>query len=299
MDIILDFLKIIFISLVLVFISTFGLIFIIQTIHFTIQCKNLFKTKHSLKWKLRHYLRHLRKVKYSLLIDFAKWVFIDTYRLRDRFKLFGLWCFTGYYGEGKTLGCLMFARSIKKKYPDYKIFTNFYCNFADGKLEKWEDLLSLPYKSIVIFDEIQSTFTSTSWSNFPIDLLWRLTQCRKMKLAIFASSPIYDRMSIQLRESTDNVVVCKNVLSLDRMFNYTFYKRDKYERYQEDPIRLRLNRMYSMYFTASDWDYKMYNTEQIVKRFDIDKVAVDKQKEDEKNKNLISDMLKQTIKYAK
>lgn len=226
--------------------------------------------KQRTKRRLIRTFKYLRNKRYNFKpYELSKWVMIDYLRGRVLFELFGIWCFTGYYGEGKTLGAVNFALELKRKYG-YKIYTNFNMKGQDGKITCWQDLLDLPFKVIVIFDEIQSTFTSTRFKDFPIELLWKITQCRKKEMAIFASSPVYMRMSIQLRESTDYVIECNNMLGLKRWFRYVFYRAPAYEQYREDRQKLKKHsdRVYN--FIAQDIDYTRYDTNQIVDRLDIE-----------------------------
>ncbi len=255
-------------------------IFLFQTLRSMF--KNRWKGKHSLKRKWQHKLWHLRDMRYWSPIEFVKWVLIDIIRGKDRMRLFGIWCFTGYFGEGKTLGAVTYAKRMQQLDEDIHIYTNFNMVGQHGKITCWEDLLNLPPKTIVIFDEIQSTFTSQKYKDFPIELLWKLTQCRKTGLCVFASSPVFHRMSIQLRENTDMVIECNNVLSLDRWFNYRFYRAPEYEMYRENPIKLFQSRVRAWSFIAQDRDYRTYNTSEIVDRLDIDG-SNDKQKKIKSN----------------
>lgn len=228
-------------------------------------------------------------------LNLIKWVLLDVFRGKSYFKLFGIWAFTGYYGQGKSLGAVTYAFQLKEKHPDLdiKIYSNFEVQGQDGRVDKWEDLLELPRNTILIFDEIQSTFTSTRWKDFPIDLLWKLTQCRKHGLAIFCTTPVYTRISIQLRESVDYVIVCKNILNLDRWFKYTFYRAPDFEKADalngifSDMQRKRLVDM-EVSFIARDCDYARYDTSAQIDRWDIvDEEAV--AKESKKNLRQIED----------
>jgi|GEM_PF-1998810 len=239
--------------------------------------------------KLAIKYRFSRHIKYSLLmkkyikcIDVIKWVIYDIIKGKPNLKLFGIWCFTGYFGQGKTIGAVMYALHLRKQYEKMgiyvHIYTNFDMRFQDGKIKSWEDLLNLPKYTIVIFDEIQSTFTSQRFKEFPIELLWKLTQCRKQQLCVFASSPVFNRMSIQLRENTDIIVKCKNILSLDRWFNYKFYNVADYERYQDSEFKLFRKALSTLNCVASNRDYASYNTSEIVQRIDITGENKDKKK---------------------
>ncbi len=209
-------------------------------------------------------------------LNLIKWVLWDVFRGKSYFKLFGIWAFTGYYGQGKSLGAVTYAFQLQKKHPELniKIYSNFEVQGQDGRVDRWEDLLELPKNTILIFDEIQSTFTSTRYKDFPIELLWKLTQCRKHGLAIFCTTPVFTRMSIQLRESVDYVIVCKNVLNLDRWFKYTFYRAPDFEKAENmngmfsDMQRKRLVDT-EVTVIARDCDYARYDTSAQIDRWDI------------------------------
>lgn len=224
-----------------------------------------------LKYKWLRFRVAVRIHRFINIIEFPKWVIIDIFRGKDKLRLFGIWCFTGYFGEGKTLGAVTFAKGLQKKYPhrNIQIYTNFNMRGQAGKITCWEDLINLPKNSIVIFDEIQSTFTSQKFKDFPLELLWKVTQCRKQGLMVLASSPVFHRMTIQLRENTDFVVVCKNVMRQDRWFSYSFYRAPDFERYQDNPIKLFTHRTMNVQFVAQDNDYRQFDTHAIVDRFDI------------------------------
>lgn len=208
---------------------------------------------------------------YGKLFDFAKWSIYDLAAGKDKVKLFGVWAFTGYYGQGKTMGAVTFANYLKNKYPEknISIYSNFDLKGQDGRVEKWEDLLELPPNTILVFDEIQSTFSSQKFKDFPLDLLWKLTQCRKHGLMILASTPVYSRMVIQFRESVDYVVVCRNTFGLDRFFRYSFFHAPEYEKYREDKFKLLRHRAFNFSFIATNKHYQQYNTQEQVDRMDI------------------------------
>ena len=224
-------------------------------------------------------------------LNVVKWLIADILKGKSYFKLFGIWCFTGYYGEGKSLGEVNFAFNLQKQHPEMniKIYSNFNVKGQNGKITCWEDILNLPKNTILLFDEIQSTFTSTRFKDFPLELLWKLTQCRKHGLAIFCTSPVYSRMSIQLRESCDYVIDCKNVFKWDRLFRYTFFRADKYERYiQAEGIlqNLRKGSFIEFVYTlvARDLEYSRYNTTEQIDRFDV--VGEDEKTTKTKNVNV-------------
>lgn len=253
--------------------------YLILSILVTMLLVNLIQTltilKRSVKDKIS-FRDEFMNYKHFGLMNLAKWVIKDVALGKSYFKLYGIWCFTGYYGQGKSLGEVNFAFQLRKNHPDLdiKIYSNFNVKGQDGKVTCWEDILTLPKNTILLFDEIQSTFTSTKYKDFPIELLWKLTQCRKHGLAIFCTSPVYSRMSIQLRESTDFVVESKNVMNLDRLFKYTFFRSDKYESYYNSdgllkPLRKREYIEFNHTMVARDIDYSLYDTTEQIDRWDI------------------------------
>jgi len=200
---------------------------------------------------------------YCKPVDFAKWVVVDFLRGKDYLRLYGIWAFTGYYGQGKTLGCVMYAKHLQAKYPrrDIKIYSNIDVDGQAGKITDWRQMLDLPPNSIMIYDESQSDWSSTiGVSAFPEDFLRRITQVRKRQLAFFMTSPVFHRMNINLRESVNFVIECHNWFGLDRLFSYDFYRTEDYERFEADcPARRKL-RLWRQSFVASDDVYALYDT---------------------------------------
>ncbi|MCX7746600.1 MAG: hypothetical protein N2645_06900 [Clostridia bacterium] len=261
---------------------------------FLIHMKN--RSKGSLKRRFKHFLYHVKVSKLPLYLDFIKLIILDTIQGKRKFKLFGIWTFCGYFGEGKTLGAVMYALKLKLKHPWLKIYTNFKLAGQDGIITCWQDILSVPKGSIIIFDEIQSTFMSNKFADFPIELLWHLTQCRKNGLAVFCSTPVFKRMDIKLREATNFVVACKNVWNMDRLFKYSFYNGDKYESYQDSKVKLAMHTLFTEKFIADDFIRRKYDTKEIVKRFEV----VEEKKVNRLTKNDIQYQIDEAIrKFAK
>lgn len=259
------------------------------------KCK--LKKHHKFKFRNTAKLASFRNNQQNFMLQFVKWVVIDVLRGKDFYKLFGITCFTGFYGQGKTLGAVTYALNIKKRYPDVKLYANFKMKGIEKQITTPDEIVQLgqvPGRKVLVFDEIQSTFASTSYSEFPIELLWSLTQCRKNALAVLACSPVYTRMSIQLRESTDTIVVCKNVFKLDRWFNYAFYHAADYEKYQDERMKLLANRKYSINRVSTDKDYRAYDTSGIVDRMEVKEEKV-KVKTGERLKNEILKLVDEKI----
>ena len=211
--------------------------------------------------------------------------------------MFGIWAFTGYYGEGKTLGTLQFAKQMQRNYPhrNIKIYSNInivgqnwskppvydssgICTFEGQKLIRdFKEILDLPKNSIFIYDESQSDFTCNMGVNaFPDDLLRRITQVRKKQFAMFMTSPKYNRMNINIRESVNFVIECRNFMQLDRFFTYNFYRAEDYEDFRENKVKLRLNRYLHFTFVVHNIDYRQYNTIEEVSTIKIEDTKLKK-----------------------
>lgn len=179
------------------------------------------------------------------------------------FRGYGFWCFCGLGGSGKTLSIVEYLMRIKKRFPHVLILSNFDCDFADGKITSWKDLLNTTnintyeisrkeydnrvrwgqshvymalddnnyihyYKTvndgvIFAFDEIQLTFESTNWHDAPDNLLDYISQQRKLHKQIVSSSQVFTRINKKLREQTNFVIECKSIFRGRLVINSYYY----------------------------------------------------------------------------
>lgn len=244
-------------STALLIIKALGTILLLQLLN----CIRKHLTKYR---KKQSFYESFMDYNFIKIIDFAKWCIKDLIAGKDQLRLFGIWAFTGYYGQGKTLGCVVFAKHLQQQYPhrNIKIYSNIDIDGQVKKLKHWEELLDLPKNSIFIYDESQADFSCNN-REFPDDLLRRITQCRKKQFAMFMTSPVFNRMNINIRESVNFVIRSKNILDMDRWFSYDFYRAEDYEQYHETD-RLRKYRYLKFSFIAKDKTYALYNTKEEV-----------------------------------
>jgi len=134
------------------------------------------------------------------------------------FKPDGLIIFCGPQGSGKTLSAVNYVYNLLKLYPKCLIVTNLELTDypVDGKrvflFEEAKDLTK--YKNgkegvIFLIDEIQLYFNSLGSRNIDIDVMTQLSQQRKQRIHIVATSQVFGRMSKQLREQFDVVIWCQ------------------------------------------------------------------------------------------
>lgn len=278
-------LLVILLSLIIVLFSYF----ILRTL-ILILGGNRLHGEHKFQEHWQHSKDLIKEHRYFKIVDFVKWVLIDIKRGKDKLRLWGIWAFTGYYGEGKTMGCVQFAKHLQKQYPhrDIKIFSNIEVKGQVRRVLNWEELLDLPPNSIFIYDESQADWSCNIGANgFPEDFLRRITQCRKKQFAMFMTSPKFNRMNINLRESVNFVIECKNIFQFDRWFKYTFYRAEDFEQYHENKIKLMLNKYLQMSFVVNDSDYGLYNTVEEVETIKNEDVKLKKVET-----NMIQDILK-------
>lgn len=169
-------------------------------------------------------------IKISKFLDFLRWKFVDIKNYNcNEFKEFGLTLFSGPQGSGKTVSMVDYLERIRKKYPNCIIVTNFgYCH-QDYEMNSWDDFFK--YRngtSGVVFaiDELQNEYSSSAWKDFPEQLLSEITQQRKQRIKIIASSQVYTRVVKQLREQCFEVVECCTLLSrwtFNKCFNAEDY----------------------------------------------------------------------------
>lgn len=133
------------------------------------------------------------------------------------FAPYGLKMFCGRQGSGKTIGMVWYLDQIRRKYPNAHIYTNFDYVHQTAPLESLPDLLELRNgEDGVVFalDEIQNEFSSAASKDFPETLLSEITQQRKQRICILASSQVFTRVAKPLREQCYEVIDCR-----------TFFKR--------------------------------------------------------------------------
>ena len=186
------------------------------------------------------------------------------------FPYFGLRCYSGRQGSGKTVSMVYDIKDYRRRFPNLKIYTNFKCDYADGQLESLNDLLTIRNGTdgvLFCIDELQNEFSSAVSKDFPETLLSTITQQRKQRIQIFSSSQVFMRMAKQLREQTFEVVECKTFLG-----RWTFnkcYDADEYNLFVENPDpkkRMKLLKKWKRSFVQSDELRASYDTYSVVER---------------------------------
>lgn len=171
-----------------------------------------------------------------LLLKLIPYLILDTYRLittKDRkVHLYGIHGYVGLYGQGKTIALTQYAYNLRQKYGD-KIYiaSNYYLSFQDFPIEHWKQLLDTYDKPVVfLYDEIQNDFNSRLYKDFPMVLVYMLTQNRKGNgKQICFSAQEFTAVDKNFRDLCMSVNVCHTYFG--RLTTvHRFSKRD-YEEY--------------------------------------------------------------------
>ena len=216
------------------------------------------------------------------LLEFIKWKVIDLYRIikyGKQFREFGLTLYCGRQGTGKTIGMVHYLEEMKKLYPECIIVTNFSYINEDYSMENWRDLFK--YKNddkgvIFAIDEIQNEFNNQKWKDFPEHILSEITQQRKQRVKIVATSQVFTRVVKQLREQCFEVVECKTLFG--RWTILKAFLADEYENSLENPEKKqKLYKCWRKSFIQTDNLRFLYDTYEKVEKMK-DEQFIDREK---------------------
>lgn len=191
---------------------------------------------------------------------------------KDYFKLYGLRLYCGRQGAGKTIGLVYDLERYRKRYPRVKIYTNFGYKHQTAPLTSLNDLLNPSLKNgtdgvIFAIDEIQNEFSCANSKDFPETLLSQVTQQRKQRVCILATSQVFTRVAKPLREQCFIVVVCQTLFS--RYTRLKYYDADAYIEYADNPSRdkrRKLRKKDYQSFVQTDSLRDLYNSYLLIER---------------------------------
>lgn len=213
------------------------------------------------------------KIKHKLY-DIFRWLLVDFKRARVRsykpFEEFGFTVFVGRQGAGKTVSMVHYLSEMKRIYPGVKIVTNFACSLADYKMNDWRDFFEIRNSDkgvIFAIDEIHSEYDSSKWKDFPESLLSEISQQRKQRIKIVATSQCFKRIVKPMREQTFSVVECRTFFK-----RWTFCK--EYDAFEYDclessyAVNSPIKPLASYSFIQSDELRSCYDTYEKIERLE-------------------------------
>lgn len=191
---------------------------------------------------------------------------------KDYFKLYGLRLYCGRQGAGKTIGLVYDLERYRKRYPRAKIYTNFGYKHQTAQLTSLNDLLNPSLKNgtdgvIFAIDEIQNEFSCANSKDFPETLLSQITQQRKQRVCILATSQVFTRVAKPLREQCFVVVLCQTFFS--RYTRLKYYDADDYIEYADNPSsekKRKLHKKQLQTFVQTDELRDLYNSYELIER---------------------------------
>lgn len=188
------------------FFKIFGIIILIIILifcSFVMYHLLVYIVKHKKRLRMRHYFKRKSKLR-RLFIDLPKAIARDIINFDpNEFKVTGFHCFCGEQGSGKTIGIVDKIRELKEKYPKVKVLSNFDCDLSDGLITDWRDIVFTNNGKegiIIAIDEIQNWFSTNESKDFPPEMLQEITQQRKQRKMIIATSQRFQRLAKPLRE---------------------------------------------------------------------------------------------------
>jgi hypothetical protein len=207
---------------------------------------------------------------FSLLKNFLlffRWKFYDI-RHKKKASPNGIFCYVGRPGFGKTISMVEHIIRLKKQFPKAKIYTNFGLNFQDGEIKSFRDFINIENGTdgvIFGFDEVQNTFGSRFWKDFPPEMLSVITQNRKQSKMFLCTAQAFSLIEKNFRLICNFIIECRNI-SGRWFFQRAFIPEDYKEHDGEYKPRKRSWR-YS--FVANNYIFDCYNTMKVIKSLNI------------------------------
>lgn len=212
-----------------------------------------------------------RKKIYSQKNFFVKFYLFWYWKVKDiiyilkngrEFEEFGVTMYSGRQGGGKTISMVEYLERMRIKYPKCIIVTNFAYENEDYPLNDWRDIVNIRNGTdgvIFAIDEIQNEFSNEKWKSFPDWLLSEVTQQRKQRIKIVATSQIYTRVVKQLREQCFEVVECRTFAkrwTINRAFD-----AEDYNTVIDNPDKKqKLVRIWRRNFIQDDYIRNIFNS---------------------------------------
>lgn len=153
----------------------------------------------------------------SGLIDCACSTIRDEKAHPERFSRSGIVCFCGPQGSGKTLSAVDYVQRLASVYPDCLICSNISLSGLSQPVVEYDGISSLTDLNngelgvIYLIDEIHLEFNSLESKSIPLEVFTEISQQRKQRKHIVATSQLFLRLAKPFREQARYVVLCETV----------------------------------------------------------------------------------------
>jgi hypothetical protein len=201
---------------------------------------------------------------------FLYWKFWD-FRHPQPKRPYGITCFIGLEGYGKTLSLVEKLFRLKAEFPLAKIYTNFFWEYQDGALDDWRQLVEIDNGengTIFALDEI-STIWDRKDQKLDKRMLETFRQNRKYAKMLIGTAQSFLDIHIDVRRRCREIIECRNI-GARWVFQRAFHPEDFKEKDGELTPRRRLWR-YN--FIATNFIYDAYRTYDVIQSIgqEIDK----------------------------
>lgn len=187
-------------------------------------------------------------------IKFKKWA---------DWNLFGIDCFIGLFGHGKTLTMIHRATNIYEQYGDkVRFFSNVHLNKIPYiELVNFNQLVELGEEensdyigNVILIDEVENVMNNRNFAKFPLALLHIINQQRKSKTYFMMTSPRFFMIDKMLRQITTKVYVC------DKYWRFQHLQAFDAWDYENSMNTRDIKRLSNVWWFVKNQDYKAYNT---------------------------------------
>jgi hypothetical protein len=196
------------------------------------------------------------------LLLFIKLILKD-FREKKPDRPYGITCYVGLPGTGKTLSMVEELNRLKVKFPKAWIYTNFGYKGETGALTNWKQLVELDngvYGILYGLDEAQDMFDRNDWKNMPKPILGVFAQNRKAAKKIICTSQAYEDLVVDIRRRCHFIIECWNICNrwvFQRAFAPGDYK-------QFDGVIHDRKRAWKYNFIATDEIYNAYDSYKLI-----------------------------------
>lgn len=199
------------------------------------------------------------------------------------FKPDGLTIFVGSQGSGKSLSAVAYIYNLLEFYPKAKLVTNIDLldypidNIRVFRFKEAQDLTR--YKNgkegvIFLIDEIQLYFNSLGSKNINMDVMTQISQQRKQRIHIVATSQVFGRMAKPLREQFSCVILCKSYFNFIQ--KNSLIDRDSIDGEESTGTNISGKVVKNFWFFRSPEMFKRYDTYAVIQNENL-QVGIEKQ----------------------
>lgn len=188
---------------------------------------------------------------------------------KNLISLVSIYLFIGMFGHGKTLSMTHRARIIYAKFGDNVRFISNYKLIGIPYIEliNFNQLVDLGEEednkyvgTVVLIDEIENILNNRNFSKFPLALLHTLTQQRKKRVYIMASSQRYFMVDKLFRSLVHNVFNCNKYWRFQHVEVYDAWDLEQAMNYRD------IKRLSNKWWFVKNQDYNSYDTTEMIKK---------------------------------